>query len=214
MLTGERMTQPPITIRKDVGVGDALRIMHDNEIRRLPVVDGKGRLIGIVSEKDLLHASPSPVTSLSVWEIHYLLSKLTVSEIMSSPVITVGEHAPLEEAARIMVDNRIGGIPVMRGENLVGMITETDVFKVFLEMLGARMEGVRLSLLVPGVEGVLAKITSAIAALGGNIISLGTFYGGDTDTAEITVKVQGLGQEALLTAVQDFALEILDVREV
>jgi len=214
MLVGERMSRRPITITEDVGIEEALKIMRDNHIRRLPVLDKKGKLVGIVSDKDLLYASPSPATSLSIHELHYLLSKLTVKQVMSSPVITVTEYTPLEEAARIMVDNKIGGLPVMRNDKVVGIITETDMFKIFLEMLGARKEGVRLTMLVPEVKGVLADITGEIARLGGNIISLGTFYGEDPTNAEITVKVEGVSKDDLLKALEGIAIEILDVRVV
>ena len=214
MLVGERMTRNPVTITQDVGIEDALKTMRDNSVRRLPVLDKKGKLVGIVSDKDLLYASPSPATSLSVHELHYLLSKLTVKEVMSSPVITVTEYTPLEEAARIMVDNKIGGLPVLRNDKVVGIITETDMFKIFLEMLGARKRGVRLSLLVPEAKGVLAELTTEIARLGGNIISLGTFYGEDPSNAKITVKVEDVSQEDLLRALKGIAVEILDVRVV
>ncbi len=214
MLIGERMTRHPVVITEHEGIDDALKMMRDNHIRRLPVLDKKGKLVGIVSDKDLLYASPSPATSLSVHELHYLLSKLTVKGVMSSPVITVTEYTPLEEAARIMADSKIGGLPVMREDKVVGIITETDMFKIFLEMLGARKKGVRLSMLVPETRGVLADITAEIARLGGNIISLGTFCGEDPTTAEITVKVEGVSQEELLKGLEGVAVEILDVRVV
>ncbi|GAG25157.1 unnamed protein product, partial [marine sediment metagenome] len=118
MLIGERMTGHPVTVTQNEGIDDALKMMRDNHVRRLPVLDKKGKLVGIVSDKDLLYASPSPATSLSVHELHYLLSKLTVKEVMSSPVITVTEYTPLEEAARIMADSKIGGLPVMREDKV------------------------------------------------------------------------------------------------
>ena len=214
MLVGERMTRQPITASETEGIDDALKTMRDHGVRRLPVLGKKGELVGIVSDKDLLYASPSPATSLSVHELHYLLSKLAVKDVMASPVITVTEYTPLEEAARIMVDNKIGGLPVLRDDRLVGIITETDMFKIFLEMLGARSKGVRVSLLVPQVSGVLADVTAEIARLGGNIISLGTFCGDDQSTAQITVKVEGVSKEQLLEALDGIAVEILDVRVV
>ncbi len=116
---------------------DALNLMKSEQIRRAPVVKDNN-LIGIVSDDDLLNASPSPVTSLSVWEINYLLSKITVSDVMTKNVLTVTEDTPIEEAARIMADNKIGGLPVMRDGNVTGIITETDLFKIFLELMGAR----------------------------------------------------------------------------
>jgi len=213
MLVGERMTRRPITITPDTPIEDALKLMKDERIRRLPVVDKKGRLVGIVTDKDLLYASPSPVTSLSIYELHYLLSKLTVQEVMTKEVITVTEDTPLEEAARLMADNKIGGLPVMRDGKLVGIITETDLFKIFLELLGARERGLRLSLLVPEEKGMLAQITGKIAQMGGNIISLGTFLGEDPTTRLVTVKVADVPREELTAAIGALDVKIVDLRE-
>ncbi len=213
MLVGERMTRRPITITPDTPIEDALKLMKDERIRRLPVVDKKGRLVGIVTDKDLLYASPSPVTSLSIYELHYLLSKLTVQEVMTKEVITVTEDTPLEEAARLMADNKIGGLPVMRDGKLVGIITETDLFKIFLELLGARERGLRLSLLVPEEKGMLAQITGKIAQMGGNIISLGTFLGEDPTTRLVTVKVADVPREELTAAIEALDVKIVDLRE-
>ncbi len=138
MLVGERMTRNPITTGPDATISDALAMMRREKVRRLPVVGKKGRLLGIVSEKDLLYASPSPATSLSVWEINHLLSRLHVSDVMTSDVITVTEDVFLEDAARMMADNKIGALPVVRGDTLVGIITETDLFKLFIELFGVR----------------------------------------------------------------------------
>src|SRR3970282_2179382 len=143
MLVGERMGRPVITVRAEMPIQDALTLMHTEHIRRGPVVDARGRLVGLVSEMDLLKASPSEATSLSIWEVHYLLSKITVERVMTREVITVAEQTPIEEAARIMADNEIGGLPVLRGRELVGIVTETDLFRVFLGLLGARAAGER-----------------------------------------------------------------------
>ncbi|MCD6289607.1 MAG: CBS domain-containing protein [Anaerolineae bacterium] len=214
MLVGERMRRDPVTVTEDVGIGEALRIMRENKIRRLPVLDRRGKLVGIVSEKDLLHASPSPATSLDIYELHYLLSKLTVKKVMASPVITVDEQTPLEEAARIMVDNGIGGLPVVRGNELVGIITETDLFKIFLELLGARTSGVRLTLEVSDRRGLLADLTSAIAGIGGNIISLGTFSSDQPGLALITVKVADVTEQGLLEAISHIEGKVIDIRTI
>ena len=138
MLVKDRMTANPVTVTPDTVVSEALSTMRQNNVRRMPVLDRKGHLVGIISEKDLLYASPSPATSLNVYEIGYLLSKLKIREIMSKDVITVTEDAPLEEAARIMVDNRVSGLPVVDGDKVLGIITETDIFKTLLEMMGGR----------------------------------------------------------------------------
>ncbi|MFZ5916863.1 MAG: CBS domain-containing protein [Chloroflexota bacterium] len=213
MLVGERMTHNPLTTTPDTPVTEALDFMRREKVRRLPVVDKKGKLVGIVSDKDLLYASPSPVTSLSVWEVHYLLSKLQVDDVMTRDVITVTEDVPLEDAARIMVDKKIGGLPVVRDATVVGIITETDLFKLFIELFGARQKGVRLTVLVPAVKGELAKITSEIASRDGNIIALGTFLGEDPTNALVTIKVEDVPKDTLIAALKPLVLEITDARE-
>lgn len=207
------MSKPVITVRPETPMQEALNLMHKEKIRRLPVVDRNGRLVGIVTEKDLLHASPSSATSLSVWELNYLLSKITIGEVMTRQVVTVTEDTPIEEAARMMVDNQAGGLPVMRGEEVVGIITETDLFKVFLELLGAREAGIRISALVRNVPGELARLTKAVYEAGGNILALGTFLGESTQNREMTLKVEGVAKEALQKAVEPVVVRVLDVRE-
>jgi len=213
MLVGERMTHPVITIRPKMPIHDALNLMKKEHIRRLPVVDKKGNLVAMVSESDLLHASPSDATSLSIYELNYLLSKITISHIMSTDVITVDKETPIEEAARIMADNKIGGLPVVLNKKVVGIITETDLFRVFLEMLGAREPGVRIAALVPNTPGELAKLTKAIFDEGGNIIALGTFQGQSSENREITLKVSGINSEVLKKTIEPYIEQIIDVRE-
>jgi acetoin utilization protein AcuB len=136
MLVKERMSTPPITALPTVPFHEALKLMQTRKIRRIPIVDHKNRLVGIISERDLLHAAPSPATSLSVWEMNYLLWRLTVSDIMTTKVVTVTPSTPLQVAAQCMVDRKIGGLPVVDEENqVVGVITETDIFKAFVELL-------------------------------------------------------------------------------
>lgn len=214
MLVYERMSRHPITVKPNTPVDSALKRMREEKVRRFPVVDDNGKLVGIVSDKDLLYAAPSPATSLSIYELHYLYSRITVDQVMTRDVITVDENDPLEEAARVMVDNKIGGLPVVRDDKLVGIITETDIFKTFMEMLGARDQAVRLTLLCPEQRGELAALTSAVAELGGNIISLGTFWGEDASNAIITMKVSGVDKDAIVEKIKPHVLEVIDVREV
>lgn len=213
MLVKDRMSKHPITITPDVRVDEALKVMRNNKVRRLPVVDKAGQLVGIVSEMDLLYASPSPTTPLSVYELQYLLARITVQDVMTKEVISVEENTPLEEAARIMVDNKIGGLPVVRDGKLVGIITETDLFKIFLELLGARERGVRLTLRVPNKKGVLASITSRIAQMGGDIVSLGTFLGEAPAEGLLTVKVAEVPRDQLVEALREPEVKLVDVRE-
>jgi acetoin utilization protein AcuB len=170
-------------------------------------------MIGIVSELDLLKVSPSPATSLSVYEIPYLLAKVKMEDVMTKDVITVHEDTPLEEAARVMADSRIGGLPVMRDGKVVGMITETDLFKTFLEMLGGREEGVRISLFVPDEEGMLAKITHKISDMGINITALSTIRGEDPSEYLVTIRVEeDADQDALVAAMEEMGLTLEDAR--
>ncbi|GAB4542510.1 MAG: CBS and ACT domain-containing protein [Anaerolineae bacterium] len=214
MLVYERMSRHPLTVRPDARVDATLKRMREEKVRRFPVVDEHGKLVGIVSDKDLLYAAPSPATSLSIYELHYLYSRITVEQVMTREVITVDENAPLEEAARIMVDNKVGGLPVTRDGQLVGIITETDIFKTFMEMMGARDQGVRLTLLCRNQKGELAALTGAIAELGGNIISLGTFWGEDASTAIITLKVADVDKDTLVEKITPLILEVIDVRDI
>ena len=213
MLVGERMSHPIISMAPDMPVHDALNMFKRERIRRAPVVK-EGKMVGIVSDKDLLNASPSPASSLSVWEMNYLLSKITVSEVMTKKVITVTEDTPIEEAARIMADNKIGGLPVMRDSHVVGIITETDLFKVFLELMGARENGVRVTALIDEKPGQLAKITEAIANTGGNFVAFGQFAGEDPSTRLVTFKVAGLKKDEVKKAISEITKEIWDIREV
>jgi acetoin utilization protein AcuB len=212
MLVGDRMTKRPITITEDTGIDKALELMHSEKVRRLPVLNKHGQLVGIVSELDLLKASPSSATSLSIYELPYLLSKIKMRDIMTKDVVTATEDMPLEEAALIMAENKIGGLPVMRGDKLVGIITETDLFKIFLEMLGAREEGVRLSMLVPEEKGMLAKIAGKVAEMGGNFVAQGTIMGEDPTNRQLTIKVADVPEEQLVAAMEELGLKILDAR--
>lgn len=214
MTVGQRMTKNPITVRPDTPVSEAQYLMRKEKVHRFPVLDKDHRLKGIITEKDLLYAAPSPATTLDVYEMSYLLSKLKVDEVMTTEVITVTEDTTVEEAARVLVDNNIGGLPVVRGGLVVGIITESDLFKVFLEMFASRQTGVRMTMVVPEERGELAKLAGAVSALGGNIVALGTFLGDDSSQTLLTMKVQDVSAEALQKAVLPLVRKIVDTRVV
>lgn len=214
MLVKERMTKNPIFIRPDTPVTEAQALMKREKIHHLPVLDKDEKVVGIVTEKDLLYASPSVATTLSVYEMTSLLAKLKVEKVMSRDVITITEDVPLEEAARIMADHRIGGLPIVRGKTLVGVITESDLFRLFIELFGARQKGVRVTVTVQNVKGELARIAGAVTAGGGNIIALGTFLGDDPSTGQCTLKADGMTKEALAKALTPLVKSIDDIREV
>lgn len=210
MLVGHRMTPDPITITPDTKVPDALKLTRDKSINYLPVVNKRGRLIGIVSRTDLMQAAPSKATTLSVFEANYLLAHLAVDEIMNEPV-TVPEDTPLEEAARIMVDKDIGCLPVMRGRYLVGIITETDIFKAFVEILGGGDPVLRITLRCPDEPGELARLTGVIAGLGGNLHSVAAFKGEDPEHVYFTFRLEGVDEDTLIPPLKEMGEEVTHI---
>jgi acetoin utilization protein AcuB len=215
MLVKERMSRPVISITPDMPINDALAMFRKEQIRRAPVIKD-GKLLGIVSDRDLLYASPSSATVLSVWEMHYMISKVTVKQVMTKKVMTVNENTPIEEAARIMADHKIGGLPVMSSTGsgrVAGIITETDLFKVFLEFMGARQKATRVTALISDNPSQLAKVTKAIAQEGGNFISFGIFTANDANSNLITFKVNGLSGDEVRLALGKIVLKFSDIRE-
>lgn len=170
MKVRDKMTPNPVVISPETTIAEAAQLMRDHNIRRLPVMS-RGKLVGIVTERDLLQVSPSPATSLSVFEINYLLAKTKIKDILpkNSQVITVSPDAYIEEAARLMRVHKIGGIPVMDNGKLVGIITETNIFDALIDMLGVYRKGTRIDMKVEDRVGVVAEISSIIASYNINI---------------------------------------------
>lgn len=210
MNVGRRMSFPVITVQPDMPITKAHELMAHEKIHQAPVVKN-GKLVGIITIADILKAYPSTATSLAVWEVTSLLEKITVKDVMTKRVLTVQENTPIEEAARILSDNKVSGLPVMRGDELVGIITETDLFKIMLEMLGARHPGVRFSVLMPYQPGEIAKLSRAIYEQGGNIISLSTFEGDSAANFMATVKVEGVEQQQLEKLVEPLVISLLNI---
>jgi acetoin utilization protein AcuB len=213
MLVSRAMTRDLITTTPETPVAEARSMMRREKIHHLPVVNNHGKLIGIVTERDLVYAAPSPATSLSMYEINYLLAKLTVAKVMTHEVLTVTGQTPLEEAARLMADNDIGGLPVVEGEKPVGIVTESDIFRVFVDLFAARQKGVRITALAPEVMGELAKLSAAITESGGNILAFGSLPGDAPANVLVTVKVSGVSREQLLSAIKPYVEQVLDARE-
>jgi len=211
MFVRERMSRPVISITKDMPIHEVLALFKKERIRRAPVLDS-GKLVGIVSDKDLLNASPSPVSSLSVWEMNYLLAKITVKSVMTRKVLTVDIDTPIEEAARIMADNKIGGLPVMKEKQVAGMITETDLFKIFLELMGARERAVRVTAVINDSPGQLAAVTKTIANAHGNFVSFGQFMGNEPGTRILTFKVNGIKKDEVKKLLSKVVKKIVNVR--
>jgi len=175
MKVKHRMTSNPITAKPHTTYREAMQLMQDNHVNHLPILTEKGKLVGLVTYADMLGASPSPVTSLSVFEIYSLLDKIKMDQIMSKPVLAVEEECSLPAAARFMVDNDIGCLPVMDGNKMVGIITDTDIYKAFIEVMGGGQPGTHVEMELPDEKGVLATILGAMAAADSSIVSVSVF---------------------------------------
>ena len=204
MFVATRMAHNPVTITSTTSVADATHIMRTNKFRRLPVVDN-GKLVGIVTDRDLREVSPSPATTLSIYELNYLLAKMLVKDVMKKQVLTILKDATIEEAALIMATNRIGGLVVVDQSGAVaGIITETDIFKCFVEVMGLENGKTRITMDVTDKLGRLHEITGIFAELGINIGSLATYSRANgsfelvvradvTETKELSARLEALG---------------------
>ena len=215
MLVKDRMTRHPLTIHTGASISETHRYMQEQNIRHLPAVDKSGKMVGLVAEDDLLKAEPSSATSLSVWEIHSLLDRITVKQVMVRDVLTATEDMPIEEAAHLMLEHKIGCLPVMRDDKLVGIITESDLFRTFMELFSARQKGLRITLEVPDREGELAKVAQAIADQGGYIAACGTFMAEDPTKWGLVLKVRNVNRQILTNTLSQIEGQTtLDIREV
>ena len=197
MFVKARMTPNPVTVTPDVSISEAFSIMKERQFRRIPVVQG-GKLIGIVTEKELQQVSPSKATSLSVFELNYLLEKTTIKDAMSKDPITVLDDDLIEKAALLMRTNKVGALPVMHGDKLVGIITESDIFDAFIDTMGFRNPGVRLDLCLRDPGGDIPAVTQVISQAGGKISHL-TMYG----DGELVVRISEERSEAVIKALTD-----------
>jgi len=213
MFVKDQMSPHPFTITPESTILAAQRMMQENKIRHLPVVNPSGGLLGLLTRTTLEEVLPSKLTTLSVYELHYQLEKIKVRDAMVRKVITVTEDLPIEQAARLMWDNKIGCLPVVRRDRLVGIVTDHDLIDNMLDLLGARQPGLRLTLTIPDEQGEIAKITSAIAAQKGDITALGMLPAEEPLRWSILVKVRYADQEQLVAAIKAISeVELIDVR--
>ena len=194
MLVKDWMSPAPLTVSPETPVLEALRLLKERGFRRLPVVEGS-KLIGIVTDKDLKDAMPSKATTLSVWELNYLLAKLTVREVMATEVLTVNSLETLEDAALRMQERKLGGMPVLDNAGaLVGILTITDVLGALIRVLGLKEGGVRVTLEVPDMPGALGVAVEAIKP--SNILSVAT-AGLREGQRRFVLRVNGEGLDGL-----------------
>jgi len=166
----------PITIDADASFYKARALIRDKGIRHLPVLDRSGQLVGIVTDRDIRQAAPSEATTLSVHELHYLLGKLKVSAFMTpkDKLITISPATTIEEAVQLMVDHKIGCLPVVDGQRFMGLITDNDVLALFVDLFGLKQKGTRITLALEDRPGVLHDVLEIIKNHNVNLISVVT----------------------------------------
>jgi acetoin utilization protein AcuB len=210
------MTRHPFMAEPEMSIVEAQRYMGENNLTYLPVVGDGKRLLGLVTPETLL-IDPGKLGSLSVWEISHYLSRLTVKDVMvpAKDVISIHQDATIEEAASLMMEKKIGCLPVLDGNIVVGLITDLDLMAQLTKMMWLEMPGVRATIRLPMRKGELAKLVSALAAQNWGIASLGGVPAPkDPSKWEAVVKVRHVTIEQLAEVLQGIPdLELVDIRE-
>lgn len=208
MFVRKKMTLNPFTISPDQTIPDAQELMSQHNIRRLPVLK-RGKLVGVVSREDILRSSPSKATTFSMGEINYLLAKTKIGQIMTKDPLTISPDALLEEAATLMRDHFVSFLPVVDNDRLVGIITESDIFDSFIELLGFREKGTRLTIEAVDAPGIMSKLTSIISDFGANISNVAVYGGNTKGKSSIVIGINSLNTADIEKAIEDQDFKIL-----
>jgi acetoin utilization protein AcuB len=176
MLVKYWMTTDPVTAAPDTSVMKASQLMKENNVRRLPVVGKDGKLVGIVTDRDLKEASPSKATTLDVHELYYLLSELKVKDIMSRKVISIGPEETVEKAAVMMLEHKVTGLPVVDNDKVVGILSQGDVFRVLISITGVYRGGVQIAFNLADRPGSIKEVADVIRKHGGRMVSILSSY--------------------------------------
>ena len=212
MIVRDFMTKNPIYTNPKELIANVKSTMDREQITKVPVLDDSGKLIGVITKTDLKKTMPSNATTLDIYELSYLLSKITVEKVMKKQPITIQKDATIEEAAKIMSEKGISSLIVMDGEVLSGILTKTDLFKAVVDMFGFRYEGVRAEVEANDNPGELAKISKAIADKNGKIVSVITADGSDVSKRIITLKIIGISKETVGEILKTLGADIKDLR--
>ncbi|MDI9471442.1 MAG: CBS domain-containing protein [Tissierellia bacterium] len=188
MFVKNRMKKDMVTIDADDSILDARMLIEEKKVRRLPVMEGK-RLVGVISRRDIADVSPSPATSLSVREINHLLDRMKVREIMIKNPVTISPEALLEEAATLMREQKFSFLPVLEDGELIGVITESNIFEAFIELLGFKEPGTRFTIEVDDVPGVMLKLAGIIGEFGTNILHIAVYRDKENNRSSIVIGV-------------------------
>jgi acetoin utilization protein AcuB len=208
MFVRDVMNREPVTVTPETTLPEAVALASRRGIRHLPIVH-EGRLIGIVSDRDLKRAMASPAISLETHELTYLLNRLQMREIMTTEVITTGPTMPVEEAARLMVERKIGALPVTEGGRVVGIVTESDVLALFVSLLGVGAPSSRLDVMLGARPAALADVTRIVAGLGASISSIVTLRAPD-GTREAVIRLATIDPRAVVQALVKGGYQVRD----
>ncbi|MFZ5590415.1 MAG: CBS and ACT domain-containing protein [Bacillota bacterium] len=204
------MTPNPITIKPDTPIFEALNIMKKNNIRQLPVVDKAGKLLGIVTEREILTVSPSPASTLSIYEMNYLLSKMQVKDIMNRQLVTVSPELNIEDAALIMRDKKIGSLLVIQEGALVGIITQTDIFDAMLKAFGIRKAGTRIVIETEDRVGALAELLQIVKEHRINVIGVASLEKSDR-IVQIMLRLSTADASELVNDIKQKGFQVIAV---
>lgn len=211
MKVRDRMTVNVKTIQLDSSINDAFKIMNENSFRRLPVMNQKQQLVAIVTLSDLNQASPSNATALSVHELNYLLARTKIKDILPAKpeLMIIGPDEYIEAAANVMIENKISSLPVVENGELVGIITETDIFHALVEFLGVKKPHTRIDAYVADQPGRLAEVTGLIASRGINILNTQLYYDEKLARYKVIMRIDDLEQhQEISRALRDHGYEI------
>ncbi len=215
MLVKDQMTPNPICGYPNMPVVEAQQVMQDHHIRHLPILDEDENLVGLVTLRSLMNAVPSDVSQFSPFVVNYILSKIQVHNIMVRDLITTSPDTTIEEAARVMADRKIGCLPVMEDDELIGIISDNDLFKIMVELLGSRREGIRITVEQPDRAGEVARLTNAIADKEGYLSVFVTYPTADPKIWSSVFKVVNVPDDVLVETISKLPdIEIKDVRKV
>ncbi|MDR1946567.1 MAG: CBS and ACT domain-containing protein [Desulfovibrio sp.] len=196
MRVEEWMTKNVIAISPATSIMKAARIMKENNIRRLPVVDAGGQVTGIVSDRDIKEASPSKATTLDMYELYHLLADMKVADIMSRPPICALRDDSVEGVAAVMIEKNFGGMPVVNGEGkLIGIITESDIFRLLVSITGVHSGGMQLAFRLPMGKGALRAVLDALSEREGRTVSLLTSVDEETQTRMVYIRLRPMPDE-------------------
>lgn len=209
MYVKSKMTANPYTIEADAPINEVIELMRDKNLKRVPVVRGE-RVVGMLTNSDIQKVSPTKATTLSIYELNYLLAKTRVSDAMSKGVISVGPNDLLEQAALLMRDNKVGTLAVVENEKLVGIITESDIFDAFIDLLGFRNTGSRIAVDAADVPGALESIGNIFNSQNANITHI-VAYRGSGGRSDVVIRTNAINTEAIEAKLADNGFNIIDV---